>query len=114
MRRLLLLLWPLACASSGPTDAVPGGSGEDYEQLSSSEASQEFDALSFKSEQLGLQLSALQEGRVPDEDPRSIEVAVPLGETLGRMYTLCVCNDGFSETAGCESWRSMFEEQFDL
>ncbi len=109
MRRLFFLLVPLACASGVPTDPVPC---EHYEHMSGSEASREIESLAAKAEELGPQLAAFQRDGIPDEDPRSTAVAVPLGETLGRMYALCICNEELALTDDCQSWRPIFEESF--
>jgi len=65
---------------------------------------------SQKANSLGVKLEAFQKSGVPDTDPESAAVAIPLGRTLGEMYSMCNCNIKLSSTSDCKAFVKMMNE----
>jgi hypothetical protein len=113
MRMLTIVLLVLGCAGGGSsTKHVEDPRCAYYEETTGQTASEEFAARQGRSEILGEELALLQKAGVPDDDPRSLPVAVSLGETLGRMYLMCLCEETLVSGTECTEFRAAMEQAF--
>jgi hypothetical protein len=74
--------------------------------MTAEEATGALGALGGRAEQAHAKLEASGD----EDDPRWVE----LGDALGRMYVLCVCNESIARTRDCDEIMAAMDESFDL
>jgi len=75
-----------------------------YTKLSYAEASKEYEQLLSLSRKLDSKVGNYLEAGTPQDDPHFSSVARELGDTIGKSYTLCVCNKAFSQSKNCQAF----------
>jgi len=75
-----------------------------YKGLSLSEASKEYEELLSLSKKLDLKVGNYLKAGTPQDNPSFSMASKELGNTIGKSYALCVCNQPLSQSNNCHAF----------